>query len=154
MKRPNWQTYFLGMTDYIATRSNCSRRAFGAVIVDKENQIVTTGYNGTPKGVKNCFDGGCARCESGIEAGEDYDACGCVHSEANAITQAGYSRTSGATLYVSGRPCFFCLKMIIQARIMRVVYYDDGPMIQDEKVEKEYWSMVGQVGLVMVDVIR
>ena len=67
--RPNWDEYFMKIAEATAARSNCCRRHVGAVIV-KDNRIISTGYNGTPRGIKNCFDGGCPRCNSNATTGE------------------------------------------------------------------------------------
>ncbi|KPK71885.1 MAG: cytidine deaminase [Acidithiobacillales bacterium SM23_46] len=106
-----------------ASRSNCLSRHVGAVIV-KDRQIVSTGYNGTPKGIKNCNEGGCPRCWSMAESGTRLDECLCVHAEENAIVQAACNGISiqGATLYTTFCPCSYCAKSIINASIKRVVY--------------------------------
>ena len=78
--RPNWDEYFMKIAEATAARSNCCRRHVGAVIV-KDNRIISTGYNGTPRGIKNCFDGGCPRCNSNATTGEKLDQCICSHAE-------------------------------------------------------------------------
>ena len=90
--------------------------------------IISTGYNGTPKGVNNCYEGGCPRCNnSKIKSGEALDQCICVHAEENAIIQAAYHgmSTKDTTLYTIYCPCIFCAKSIINAGIKEVVYFDD-----------------------------
>ena len=107
----------------VARRGNCSRRQVAAVIV-KDQRIISTGYNGTPRGVPNCCEGGCARCASDVPSGSDLGECICSHAEENAITQAAYHGIAlrGATLYSTLSPCLICAKMIINAGITEVVY--------------------------------
>lgn len=121
--RPDWDTYFMNIAQVVATRSNCSRRHVAAVVV-ADRRIVSTGYNGTPRGVRNCFDGGCARCSGEAPSGTSLEECVCVHAEQNAICQAAYYgiRLSGATIYVTISPCLTCAKLIINAGIREVVY--------------------------------
>jgi len=124
--RPDWDTYFMEIAHVVATRANCSRRKVAAVVVS-ENRIISTGYNGTPRGVKNCFEGGCPRCAGTAPSGSSLEECICVHAEQNAICQAAYHGTSlaGATLYVTISPCLTCAKMIINAGIREVVYDEE-----------------------------
>ena len=86
--RPNWDEYFMLQAELAKLRSNCITRQVGAVIVRDHRQLAT-GYNGTPPGIKNCFEGGCKRCqlrmEGKIESGASLDRCLCNHAEANAI---------------------------------------------------------------------
>lgn len=123
MKRPTWDEYFMAIAHVVATRSTCSRRQVAAVIV-KDNRIIATGYNGTPKGLPNCNEGGCPRCNSTVPSGKNLDECLCSHAEENAITQAAYHGISvkGATLYTTFSPCLMCAKMIINSGIACVVY--------------------------------
>lgn len=124
--RPGWDEYFMEIAHVVAKRSNCSRRRVAAVIV-KDNHLLSTGYNGTPRGVKNCFDGGCPRCSSHAPSGTGLDECLCVHAEQNAICQAARYGidVSGATIYVTLSPCLTCAKLIINAGISTVVYDGD-----------------------------
>jgi len=114
-------------------RSNCVTRHIGAVIV-KDNRQIATGYNGTPPGVKNCFEGGCSRCmarmRGEIKSGEHLDRCMCTHAEANAIMQCalfGNGSTRDATLYTTFAPCMECSKMAISVGIKRIVVLADYP---------------------------
>ncbi len=124
--RPDWDAYFMGIAKMAATRANCSRRKVAAVIVH-DHRIISTGYNGTPRGVKNCFEGGCARCSGAAPSGASLEECICVHAEQNAICQAAYHgiRTAGASIYITLSPCLTCCKLIINAGIREVVYGDD-----------------------------
>jgi len=121
--RPDWDTYFMNIAGVVSQRSNCLRRHVAAVIV-KERRIISTGYNGTPRGVRNCFEGGCPRCAGETPTGEGLGDCLCCHAEENAITQAAYHGISvaGASLYCTLSPCLLCAKMIINAGIIEVVY--------------------------------
>jgi dCMP deaminase len=122
-ERPSWDAYFLHVAKVVASRSNCVKRHVGAVI-QRDRRIVSTGYNGTPRGTRNCNEGGCPRCNAFAESGTRLDECLCSHGEENAITQAAYHGVSvrGATLYTTFFPCRFCTKLIINAGIAEVVY--------------------------------
>lgn len=123
--RPSWDEYFMEIAKVVALRSNCSRRKVAAVIV-KDGRIISTGYNGTPRGIKNCMEGGCPRCNSSAPSGAALDECLCSHGEENAIVQAAYHgiRIKDATLYTTFSPCLMCAKMIINAGIREVVYHE------------------------------
>lgn len=124
--RPDWDDYFMGIAKMVALRSNCIKRKVAAVVV-KERRIISTGYNGTPRGVKNCNEGGCPRCNNLSAAGKDLEECLCSHAEENAITQAAYHGVNikESTLYTTFSPCLICTKMIINAGIREVVYSVD-----------------------------
>ena len=119
MKRPTWDIYFMKITNLVAERSTCMRRRVGATIV-KDKKIVSTGYNGAPKGLKHCLESGCLREEMGVPSGERHELCRGAHAEQNAIIQAAGSGTSidGATMYCTDSPCSTCTKMIINSGIM------------------------------------
>lgn len=121
--RPDWDHYFMDIATVVARRGNCRRRQVAAVII-KDHRIISTGYNGTPRGVKNCCEGGCARCASDTPSGAELGECICSHAEENAITQAAYHGITlrGATLYSTLSPCLICAKMIINAGVIEVVY--------------------------------
>ena len=124
--RPDWDTYFMDIAAAVARRGNCSRRQVAAVAV-RDQRIVSTGYNGTPRGVRNCCEGGCARCASDAPSGAALSECICSHAEENAITQAAYHGIAlrGATLYSLLTPCLICAKMIINAGIKEVVFENE-----------------------------
>jgi dCMP deaminase len=132
--RPDWDTYFMEIARVVALRGNCSRRKVAAVVV-ADRRIISTGYNGTPRGVRNCCDGGCARCAGETPSGADLAECVCCHAEENAITQAAYHgiRLRGATMYVTISPCLTCAKMIINAGIAEVVYDGDYPFTRQAR---------------------
>jgi dCMP deaminase len=121
--RPKWDAYFMDIAHVVASRGNCLRRKVASVIV-KDQQLISTGYNGTPRGVRNCCDGGCPRCASKAPSGSNLGECICCHAEENAITQAAYHGIAlrGASLYTTMSPCLVCAKMIINSGIVEVIY--------------------------------
>ncbi len=129
MKRPGWDEYFMKMAQVAALRSNCAKRKVAAVIV-RQKRVISTGYNGTPRGTKNCYEGGCPRCNQLAAAGTKLEECLCSHGEENAITQAAYHGVSiaGGTIYTTFAPCLMCTKMIINAGLHEVVYNMDYPL--------------------------
>jgi len=124
--RPDWDTYFVDIAHVVKRRGNCMRRQVAAIIVH-DRRIISTGYNGTPRGVRNCCEGGCERCASNAPSGSSLGECICSHAEENSITQAAYHGISvkGATIYVTLSPCLMCAKMIINAGITEVVYEEE-----------------------------
>lgn len=129
VKRPGWDEYFMQIAKIAALRSNCMKRKVAAVIV-KDRRIISTGYNGTPRGVKNCNEGGCPRCNSFADSGTALGDCLCSHAEENAIVQAAYHGISvrGSMLYTTFSPCLICTKIIINAGIAEVVFNLDYPL--------------------------
>ncbi|MDL1895993.1 hypothetical protein FBQ82_06945 [Anaerolineae bacterium CFX7] len=132
MTRPSWDDYFMTITLDVSTRSTCLRAQVGAIIV-KDKRILTTGYNGAPKGLPHCLDAGCE-----IVNGH------CVrtlHAEQNAILQAALYGVSleGGAIYTTHQPCHTCAKMIINAGLVRVVYAGKYP---DELAQK-YLRLAG-----------
>ena len=132
-KRTSKENYYLDIADAVLERSTCLRRKYGAIIV-RNDEIISTGYNGAPRGRKNCSDiGRCAREELHIPSGQRYELCRSVHAEANAIISASRRDMIGATLYLVGRDgvtnalltdamsCAMCKKMIIKSGIQKVV---------------------------------
>jgi dCMP deaminase len=121
-RRQSWDEYFLGLADSASTRSNCSRRSVGAVIV-KNRHIQSTGYNGPPSGYGHCDAGACPRGASTDPTGADanYDNCVAIHAEANALLFADADERDGATLYTTAAPCFSCAKLIANSGIAEVV---------------------------------
>ena len=127
--RPSWDQYFMDIAKQVAARSNCMKRQVAAVIVS-DRRIISTGYNGTPRGVKNCNEGGCPRCNGFSVSGKNLEECLCSHGEENAIVQASYHGIAirDATLYTTYSPCLLCSKMIINAGIKKVVYNEAYPL--------------------------
>lgn len=127
--RPQWDEYFMGITELVATRATCIRRKVGAILV-KDKRILCTGYNGAPAGISHCRQTGCLRERLEVPSGEKHELCRGVHAEQNAIIQAAYHGVSvrGSVLYCTNLPCSICTKMIINAGIEQVYYrngYDD-----------------------------
>lgn len=116
------------MAKLAATRSTCLRRKVGAVIV-KDSHVLSTGYNGAPRGVSHCEDKGCLRIMMNVPSGTRHELCRGVHAEQNAVTQAAYFGTSvnGATIYTTTFPCSLCAKILINSGIKEIVY-DEGYM--------------------------
>lgn len=133
MRRPSWDEWFCDIAATIATRAACTRRHVGAVIVGGDHHIISTGYNGTPSGMKHCGEGGCPRGELSyrdVAANSDYSTpgsrgfCPAMHAEVNACVRAG-SSAHGATIYITDSPCPNCLKHLAGAGITRAVWRDD-----------------------------
>lgn len=127
--RPDWDTYFMNIAKVTSLRSNCLKRRVAAIIV-KDQRIISTGYNGTPRGIKNCNEGGCSRCNSFAKSGTSLGECLCSHAEENAIVQSAYHGVSikDATLYTTFSPCLMCTKMILNSGIKEVVYNAHYPL--------------------------
>lgn len=124
--RPDWDEYFLQLARLVASRSTCLRRQVGAVLV-KNERIISTGYNGAPRGLKHCLEIGCLREKEGIPSGQRYELCRGVHAEQNAIINAALYgvATEGAIIYCTNQPCIICARMIINAGIIKVVHQGD-----------------------------
>jgi dCMP deaminase len=141
-ERPSWDEYFVEIARVVSSRSTCIRRKYGSVIV-KDNVIISTGYNGAPRGMMNCSDMNvCKRKELNVPAGERYELCEGVHAEQNAIINGIPDRMKDATIYIvgieveetgfaDGRPCLLCRRMIQNARIKEVVF-----MTKDGRIER------------------
>ena len=136
MGRIDKENYYLDIAQTVAERATCLRRHYGAIIV-KSDEIIATGYNGAPRGRKNCVDlNYCTREALNIPSGERYELCRSVHAEANAIISAARRDTLGATLYMvcvapetgalipGSTSCSMCRRLIINAGIRRVVIRD------------------------------
>ncbi len=133
MRRIDKQNYYLDIAETVMERSTCLRRKYGAIIV-KNDEIMATGYNGAPRGRKNCMDlGYCTRDALNVPSGERYELCRSVHAEANAIISAARRDALDSTLYLAGRDaksgellhqatsCSMCRRMVINAGIRTVV---------------------------------
>ncbi|WP_284345829.1 deoxycytidylate deaminase [[Clostridium] colinum] len=138
MQRIDWDTYFIEIAKVVAKRASCFRRQVGAVIV-KDNSIISTGYNGAPKGILDCFEiNKCIRNDKNIPSGKNYEECMSLHAENNAITQCASNGVSckGGTIYITHSPCSMCLKQIINAGIKRIVSIDKYPDELSDKLIK------------------
>lgn len=121
--RPGWDTYFMALASLAAHRSNCMKRRVGCVLVGRERRVISTGYNGTPRGLRNCADGGCPRCNEANGSGVGLSTCLCIHAEENALLEAGRERIrEGSVLYCDTCPCLTCSIKICQVGITEVVY--------------------------------
>jgi dCMP deaminase len=161
--RPEWDEYFLDIAVAVASRGNCTRRRCGAVIV-KDHRIISTGYNGAPRGVQGCLEGACPRgrhyakyvddtfdlgcgcggpwpCPEAVEPGSSYDTgpgtCTALHAEQNAIIYADWDKCQNATIYITGEPCGGCRKMIEGAGIMEV-FWPDGHWMNPQSKPQSY----------------
>ena len=149
MERRDKVNYYLDLAETVSRRSTCLRKSYGAVIV-KNDEVISTGYVGAPRGRKNCTDMGiCIRQQLNIPRGERYELCRSVHAEANAIISASRDKMIGSNLYLAGRDvetgayvvnsscCSMCKRMVINAGLARV-YIRDG---QDEYrvIEVQDW---------------
>lgn len=142
--RPNKDDYYLGIAAAVAKRSTCLRRQYGAVIV-KNDEIVSTGYNGAPRGVENCCDVGVCGREGHAHNDGDYRSCQSVHAEMNAIISASRQEMIGSTLYLYGtengipvhsEPCPICKRLIQNAGIERVCGSLIGTWRSDDEQKK------------------
>ena len=120
--RPDWDTYFMDLAVLVSQRATCLRRKVGAVIV-KNKHILSTGYNGAPKGIRHCSQTGCMREKLHIPSGQRHELCRGLHAEQNAIIQAALYGVSlqGGTLYCTNMPCAICAKMLVNAGIISIV---------------------------------
>lgn len=147
MERRDKVNYYLDIAETVLERGTCLRRNFGAIIV-KNDEIVSTGYVGAPRGRQNCIDmGECIRQKLNVPRGTRYELCRSVHAEANAIISASRSEMIGAALYLVGKekdsgelvenamPCSMCKRMIINAGIETVYIRDDKENYRVYKVD-------------------
>jgi len=131
--RPDTDEYFLKIALVAAERSTCRRHHVGAVAV-KNKHILSTGYNGAPAGLKDCLELGCLRDEMNIPSGTRHEICRGIHAEQNVIIQASLHGVSleGSTIYCTHTPCNLCAKMLVNAKIGRLVSfgsYDDSAFV-------------------------
>ena len=141
-ERPSYDEYFMEMAHLVAKRSTCLRRNVGAILV-KDKHILSTGYNGAPKGLKHCSEVGCLRKELGIPSGERHEICRGLHAEQNAIIQAAVFGISikNSILYCTNTPCVVCAKMLINAGVREIIYSGEYPddlakkMISESKIK-------------------
>ena len=140
VKRSSWDQYFMEIAELVSSRSTCLRRQVGAVLV-RDKHIISTGYNGAPRGVTHCLDMGCLRQQLGIPSGERHEMCRGTHAEQNAIIQAALHgvSTSGATLYCTHQPCILCAKMLINAGVETIVFRGAYP----DKLALELFNEAG-----------
>lgn len=154
--RPGWPHYFMGITERVADRADCTRRRASALVV-KDNRIISSGYNGAPAGQPGCLAGHCPRgqlSQEELAAYSSYDSgpgrCVAVHAEANALLYADRNGTEGATLYTwssvaRGEPCMGCWRLIMGAGISNVVF-QVGPDLM-EVYEHDYAAILRDGGV-------
>jgi len=156
-KRISKEDYYLNIATEVSKRGTCLRRNFGAVIVNND-EIVSTGYTGSPRGAKNCIDiGYCPRVESNMPSGERYELCRSVHAEMNALIHASRREATGGVMYLIGidgetgkpvpdgaEPCMLCKRVIINAGVEKVITRNEqgklekfqvSDWVRDEKFE-------------------
>lgn len=139
LMRPSWDSYFMKLATLAASRSNCMKRRVGCVIV-RECRVIATGYNGTPRHLANCFNGGCPRCNDGDS--RNLHTCLCLHAEENALLEAGRDRVGqNATLYCDTCPCLTCSVKIVQTGISEVVYS------QSYRMDEESFKVLKNAGI-------
>lgn len=128
MKRPGWDEYFMKITRNVGERAICVKRQVGSIIV-KDHRILSSGYNGAPRGFKHCTEELCIRKQMNVPSGQRHELCRGLHAEQNAIIQAAWHgvKIEGATLYCTYQPCVICVKMIINAGIVKLVYAGGYP---------------------------
>jgi dCMP deaminase len=152
--RPTWDAYFMEICHVVAKRSTCLRRKVGALLV-ADRRILTTGYNGPPKGMAHCSElGGCCRERLGVASGQRQELCRALHAEQNAIIQAAVHgvKLEGVTSYITIQPCVTCAKMLVNADVRRIVYagsYPDGlalEMLREAGVEVVQWERTSEAG--------
>jgi dCMP deaminase len=140
MDRPNWDEYFIGITNLVAERSTCLRRKVGAILV-KDKRILSTGYNGAPTGLKHCEEVGCMREKLNVPSGQRHELCRGLHAEQNAIIQAALAGVSikDSVVYTTTFPCVVCAKMLINSQVKEIVYLSD----YTDPLSKELFSESG-----------
>ncbi|UCH72578.1 MAG: cytidine/deoxycytidylate deaminase family protein [Thermoplasmatales archaeon] len=141
-ERPPYDEYFMEMANVVSRRSTCTRRKVGAILV-KDRHILSTGYNGAPKGLKHCSEVGCLRKKLNTPSGERHEICRGLHAEQNAIIQAAVFGISikDSILYCTNTPCVVCAKMLINAGVKEIVFSGEYPdelakkMINESKIK-------------------
>jgi len=122
--RPPIKDHYMSMAHLVSERATCVRRKVGAVIV-KDNRVVSTGYNGVPKGMKHCTEDKCIRTAMNIPSGERHELCWGIHAELNAVVFANRYDLEGADIYITTFPCSFCTKVIVNSGIKNIFYSGD-----------------------------
>ncbi len=137
-KRPSYDEYFMEMAYVVSKRSTCLRRKVGAILV-KDKHILSTGYNGAPKGLPHCSEVGCLREHLKIPSGERHELCRGLHAEQNAIIQAAVFGISikDSVLYCTNTPCVVCVKMLINAGVTEIIFAGDYPDDLAKKILSE-----------------
>ena len=132
----DWDQYFLIIAEAVRSKSECLRKQYGAVIVNSDKIIVSTGFNGTPFGVQDCHE--CLMDKAEMPAGTGNSLCRAIHAEENAVVFAGREKAKGGTLYLYGstnKPCKRCRRLIIQVGLSKVVGFDGSTMNEYNPVD-------------------
>lgn len=129
--RPPVDEYFLAIAQVVSTRATCARRRVGCVLVDVDNHVLSTGYNGPARGQPHCFDSPCAG--AGLPSGSGLDACESVHGEANALLQCPDVRRVH-TVYCTDSPCIHCVKLLMNTGAARIVFARTYPHKDSERL--------------------
>ncbi len=139
-ERPDWDNYFMQIATVVATRSTCSRRQVGALLVQNK-RILSTGYNGAPSGLSHCLEVGCLREKLQVPSGERHELCRGLHAEQNAIIQAAVHGVAikDAVLYCTHYPCSLCAKMLVNAGVRNLVLATNYP----DDLAKELFAEAG-----------
>ncbi len=140
INRPDWDNYFMQIATVVATRSTCSRRQVGALLVQNK-RILSTGYNGAPSGLSHCLEVGCLREKLQVPSGERHELCRGLHAEQNAIIQAAVHGVAikDAVLYCTHYPCSLCAKMLVNADVRNLVLATNYP----DDLAKELFAEAG-----------
>ena len=146
--RPSWDQYFMRMAFLAASRSNCTRRKVGAVIV-KDKNVLATGYNGPRSGTVHCDVVGCIRDELNVPSGERHELCRGLHAEQNAIIQAAVHGVSirDSVIYITTHPCVVCSKMLMNSQIREVIFAQGYPdelselMLMESTIKKRRFEL-------------
>ena len=141
-ERPSYDEYFMEMAHVVSKRSTCIRRKVGAILV-MDKHILSTGYNGAPKGFRHCSEVGCLREKMKVPPGQRHELCRGLHAEQNAIIQAAVFGVSikGSMLYCTNTPCVVCVKMLINAGVKEIIFSGDYPdelaktMLDESKIK-------------------
>lgn len=124
--RPNKDEYFIAMAQLVSQRGTCARRKVGAVLVNSDGHVLSTGYNGVARGFTHCSEGESNCTGAAFKSGEGLDKCGAIHAEQNALLQCRDIQEIH-TLYVTASPCIHCVKLLLNTSCERVVFAEEYP---------------------------
>lgn len=130
--------YFCELAKLVSSRASCSRRQVGCVLVDANDHILSTGYNGPPVGIPNCTDKPCEGAH--LPSGSGLDVCQAVHAEMNAVLQCKDTQAISCA-FVTTAPCINCLKVLANTSCQEIVFLEDYP---DSVRSKDMWEMIGR----------
>lgn len=148
-KRPSWDEHFIELAKVISKRSTCLRRKTGAVLVTRDKWLIAEGYNGAPKGLPHCEElSGCLRERLKIPSGQRHELCRAVHAETNVVIRAALygASTKNTTVYTTTLPCIICAKILINAGIEQIVYFEE---YGDEESNTETRKLLNQAGIIL-----